>query len=203
MGTTCFPRRGSSRTRARNCWRALNSLRSVLPGDAVMHRVRPPCRWPLAALLLLSFVWALADVPVRAQQVNLAKEAYLTPPKEIADAILASRNENVTLTNLSPDGRKFLLAKGDGMPTLARLARPNVYLGEMAFDPTAHRSRQLWVQSKAGYNLFFHADKRTVPVQAPDGARVSNAAWSPDGSKLAFFAHFDDATHIYIADAET
>src|SRR5262249_34141840 len=54
-----------------------------------------------------------------------------------------------------------------------------------------------------GFDLFWYADKRTVPVQVPDRARVSTPVWSPDGSKLAFFAHFEDATHIYIADAET
>src|SRR5205085_2392340 len=39
--------------------------------------------------------------------------------------------------------------------------------------------------------------------QVPARARVSNPTWSPDGSRLAFFAHFHDATHIYIADADT
>jgi dipeptidyl aminopeptidase/acylaminoacyl peptidase len=30
---------------------------------------------------------------------------------------------------------------------------------------------------------------------------VSGAQWSPDGTKVAFFAHLDDRTHIYVADA--
>jgi dipeptidyl aminopeptidase/acylaminoacyl peptidase len=133
----------------------------------------------------------------------LDKEAYLTPPKEIADAVLAARHENVTLNNLSPDGKKFLITRGDGLPSLQQLARPCVYLGEMAFDHTASRSRQLWIRNAVGYDLFYYADNRTVPVQVPDRARVSNPTWSPDGSKLAFFAHFEDATHIYVVDAET
>src|SRR5262245_49933037 len=50
--------------------------------------------------------------PAEAGQLAvLGKEAYLMPPKEIADAVLAARNEIVTLTNISPDGRKFLIAK--------------------------------------------------------------------------------------------
>ena len=57
-------------------------------------------------------------------QAALAKEAYLTPPKVIEDAVLATRNENVSLTNLSPDGRKFLVAKRDTLPPLERLGRP-------------------------------------------------------------------------------
>jgi hypothetical protein len=107
------------------------------------------------------------------------------------------------LTNLSPDGRKFLITRNDGMPTLARLGRPYVHLSEIIFDPAAYRARDLWVRSAPGFDLFFYAENRTVPVQVPDRARVSNPAWSPDGSKLAFYAHFDEATYIYVADAET
>ncbi len=140
---------------------------------------------------------------VQAQQVALDKETYLSPPKEIADAVLAARQENFTLSNLSPDGKKFLVAKSDGLPSLERVAAPVVYLGEAAFDPTAYRGRDLWLKSVRGFDLFYFAEKRVVPVQIPSRARVSNPVWSPDGLKLAFYAHFLDATHIYIADTET
>ena len=73
----------------------------------------------------------------------------------------------------------------------------------MAFDPVAGRARDLWVRSAEAFDLFFSAENRTVPVKAPRGARVGNPVWSPDGSKLAFFAYFPDATHIYVADTET
>src|SRR5579884_2525626 len=160
-------------------------------------------RRPLPAVLLAMLLGALAATSAGAQQVTLGKEAYLTPPKEIADAVLAPREQNVTLTNLSPDGKKFLITKNDGLPPLERLARPCVYLGEMAFDPVACRARDLWVRSAAGFDLFYHAEGRTVSVQVPDRARASNPVWSPDGSRLAFFAHFEDATHIYLADTAT
>jgi dipeptidyl aminopeptidase/acylaminoacyl peptidase len=177
-----------------------------------MCEVRSLWRRPAAAVLLAVLLAALAAVPAPAQAPAqapakpadvLATESYLTPPKPIADAVLAGRGENFTLTNLSPDGRKFLITKTDGLPPLSRLACPCVYLAEMAFDPVACRARDLWVRSAEGYDLFFYADRRTVPVQVPDGARVGNPVWSPDGSKLAFYAHFPDATHIYIADTET
>src|SRR5207245_5968286 len=117
-------------------------------------------------LLLVAFL-ALCGAPLVAQQVQLNAEAYLTPPKEIHDAVLATQRDHILLTNLSPDGRKFLVTKSDGPPTLARLACPCLYLAEMAFDPVACRARQLWVRSDIGYDLGFPADKRTVPLQVP------------------------------------
>jgi dipeptidyl aminopeptidase/acylaminoacyl peptidase len=165
-----------------------------------MHAVRRSRRFPvlLAAFALTVF----AVLRSTAQDVALDKEAYLTPTKEIADVVRAAR-EIVTLTNLSPDGKKFLVVKFDGLPTLERMARPCVHLGELAFDPVAHRAHGLYVRSNAGYELFYPADKRKVPVQIPPEARVSNPVWSADGSQLAFFVHFIDATHIYVADSTT
>jgi dipeptidyl aminopeptidase/acylaminoacyl peptidase len=160
-------------------------------------------RWASVEMLLIAVLLVLVALPLRADPVDLGKESYLMPPKEIAEAVLGGPQRNVSLTNLSPDGRKFVVTKSDGMPPLDRMGRPCVYLGDTAFDPAACRSRDLWVRSAPGFELFFHADKRTVPVQVPERARVSNPTWSPDGSKLAFFAHFEDATHIYLADGET
>src|SRR6516225_12076324 len=135
-----------------------------------------PCRGKTLAVprLVIFLVVVFAAMPTDAQDGTLDKEAYLTPPKLIADAVLATRNENVTLTNLSPDGKVFLIARSDGMPTLERMARPCVHLGEMAFDPTPHRAHQLYVRSNVGFELFFPADKRKVNVEVPPQARVSN-----------------------------
>src|SRR5262245_9160641 len=123
-------------------------------GGAFMRMLRHLGTRPSTAVLLAALLGALGGAPAGAQQVALDKEAYLTPPKEIADAVLAARHENVTLNNLSPDGKKFLITKSDGLPSLQRMARPCVYLGEMAFDSGACRARQLWLRSDLGYNLF-------------------------------------------------
>lgn len=149
---------------------------------------------------LAALAWISAQNPAPAQETVLTKEAYLSPPKVLADAVMAAAQRRTVLTNLSPDGQKFLVARSEGMPSLEMMARPYVHLSERMFDPVARCDRSLWVRSLAGYELFYYRDKRTVQVEVPPAARVCNAAWSPDGSKLAFLALFEDATRVYIAD---
>jgi dipeptidyl aminopeptidase/acylaminoacyl peptidase len=174
-----------------------------------MKNIRCPGKFWLRSTLVVSAIWLLANVSSHAQEIGqskaiaLADEKYQAPSKEIADVVLADWHKNVTLNNLSPDGKKFLITKNDGLPTADRQGRPCIYLGELAFDPIAHRAHPLYVKSSAGFDLFDHASKRTVPLQVPAKARVSHPAWSPDGSQLAFFAHFPEATYVYIANART
>jgi dipeptidyl aminopeptidase/acylaminoacyl peptidase len=174
------------------------------------HWTVPSCAFvSLIAILLATPAPADDSLPMPRVVSNveprktLAVETYLTPPKEILDAVLATRGENISLSNISPDGKKFLITKTEGLPPISRLGCPCAHLAEMAFDPVAGRTRDLWVRSADGFELFYHADRRTIPVKIPSGARVSNPAWSPDGAQLAFFAHFQDATHICLANTET
>lgn len=162
------------------------------------------CRFrhvPLALLIGLCVVF-LRTSPA-AEPSPLEREQYQLPPKEIAEAVEALSQRRTVLTNLSPDGEKFLIAKSDGLPPIARVGRPHVHLGGLALDPIAARAHDLWVRSSEGLELFFFREKKTVPVSVPDGARVANPLWSPDGSQLAFLALFDTANHLYVADAAT
>jgi dipeptidyl aminopeptidase/acylaminoacyl peptidase len=129
----------------------------------------------------------------------LEAEGYVTPPREIADAALAPWYRNVTLSNPNADGSWFLNQMDDGPPPIATLAKPYDKLGGLFVDFTANRNRNLTIRNAAGIRLT-SLDGRTVDVEVPDGSRVSDATWSPTGDRLAFFAHFDDATHIYVAD---
>src|SRR5438270_7032231 len=148
-----------------SCWR-IGSKLAILGLFAIMLATPVPAEEPLPMPRLVP---SKDDV-----RKSLAVEAYLTPPKEILDAVLATgRGEYVTLTNLSPDGKKFVITKSDGLPPIARLGCPCAHLAEMAFDQIAGRSRDLWVRSADGFDLFYYSDNRTVPVKVPAGARVS------------------------------
>lgn len=134
-----------------------------------------------------------------AQQVLEAKE-WVAPPEGIAEAVLAPRWMNATLDEISPDRQWFVHEIGDGPVGMDRFSRPFDELGGRFIDFRANRDRGLTIRSNVGIEVVSAADGRKVAVQVPDGARVSNATWSPGGDRLAFFVHTDDATHIWVAD---
>jgi dipeptidyl aminopeptidase/acylaminoacyl peptidase len=154
---------------------------------------------------------AIAILPLTLAAQNAARtaddilkaESYQTPPKELADAVLAPRDQNVTLTSASPDKKWFLDEIGDGPVVMKTFSKPFHELGGLFVDFKANRARPLTVRNNIGIQIISAADGSKKMVQLPAGARVSNATWAPDSKSIAFYLHGDDATHIWIADAST
>jgi dipeptidyl aminopeptidase/acylaminoacyl peptidase len=133
----------------------------------------------------------------------LKQETYQTPPKELADAVLAPRYLNVSLSNVSPDRKYFVDEIGDGPVVMKTFAKPFHELGGLFVDYKANRARPLTVRNNVGIQIISAIDGSKKMVQLPPGARLSNATWSPDSKSIAFYMHGEDATHIWIADAAT
>jgi dipeptidyl aminopeptidase/acylaminoacyl peptidase len=165
-----------------------------------------PTSWRLLAASLIPILAGPVAVQAQSGSWNaeeiLATKAFARPPEAIAEAALAPRHLNVTLTDVSPDRRWFLDEVGDGLVTMDVFSKPFHELGGMFIDYQANRNRTLTIRNNAGLQVFDARTGAQRNIQVPDGARVSGAAWSPDGSSLAFFAHFEDGTHIYLADPE-
>jgi len=156
---------------------------------------------------LLLFAVAMLGRPVRAQDTTaahsdsavLASESYLRPPDRIAKLVQAPWWKNTTLADPSPDRTHFVRLESEGMPSLASFARPHLNLGGLQIDPAANRARALTTRAATGLELV-GIDGRGVQVKLPAGTTVSDPAWSPDGSRIAFLVHSDRATHVYVAD---
>jgi dipeptidyl aminopeptidase/acylaminoacyl peptidase len=133
----------------------------------------------------------------------IKQESYATPPKELADAVLTPRYLNVTLGNLSPDKKWFLDEIGDGPVPMKTFSKPFHELGGVFVDFKANRARALTIRNNVGIQVISAADGSKRPIQTPAGARVSGAVWSPDGATIAYLAHTEDATHVWLADAAT
>jgi len=132
----------------------------------------------------------------------LKTEGYLLPPRAIADAALAPWYKNTSLGSLNATGQFSLITERDGAPPLARLARPYEKLGGLQVDRQAVRERSLYVRSAVGFRILNTATGALQPVTIPNGARVSNPVWSPDGNQIAFLAHFEDRSELWVSDLE-
>ncbi|HKN68101.1 MAG TPA: prolyl oligopeptidase family serine peptidase [Gemmatimonadaceae bacterium] len=164
-------------------------------------------RWQLAAAALL----ASTALPVRAQDVAqqgalkeiLAKETFIRPPAAIEKIVTAPWQQNVSLTNQSPDHKHFLKLESEGMPSVQQFGKPHYYLGGLQVDYKANRARTLTTRGAAGLEIIDASTGQTRTIETPKGATVSSPKWSPDGSEIAYLANFDDATHLYVADVAT
>ncbi|RYG44736.1 S9 family peptidase [bacterium] len=133
----------------------------------------------------------------------LTSEGYLAPPRPIFEAATAPWFNNVTPSGYSPDGKRYLVLERDGLTPLERLARPHANLAGVDIDLTASRARSHTTRSAKGLRVVEVESGKTIQIQTPKAARISDAEWSPDGTRLAFLAHFDDRTLLYEADPES
>ena len=150
---------------------------------------------PITAIVALSAIAQAPDV--------LTAETYIRPPQPIEDAVMAPWYRNTGVTGVSPDGKRFVVLERQAMIPLSWMGKPYVNLAGQQIDISAQRDRSLTTRANLGIKVVGLADGKTVTVKLPKGATVSAAAWSPDGSKLAFFAHFEDKSLLYVADPNT
>ena len=133
----------------------------------------------------------------------VSTESYIRPPKEIEEAVIAPWYLNNSISNISPDLTRYLVSVSAGMPKLVDMAKPYHNLAGVQIDWLASRSRALTTRRTASFEIRPLGSGGTVTITPPKGASVSNAVWSPDGKRVAYFAHFDKGTYLYVADAKS
>lgn len=130
----------------------------------------------------------------------LTAEGYILPPKDIMDAAVAPWYKNVTVAGLNPTRDRFIVVDRDGPTSIASLGRAHVNLGGMQVDTKAQRDRAINARTAKGFHIQSLKDGSTVEIKIPMGARISDPTWSPDGASIAFLAHFDNGSFLYLAD---
>jgi dipeptidyl aminopeptidase/acylaminoacyl peptidase len=158
----------------------------------------------LMTLLAAGQLSAQARPASNTQAAPISHEGYIEPPEAVKKLVDAPRHLNVSYTNASPGSRKyFLRTVAENMPLLSLMGAPHYNLAGWQIDSRANRSRTMTTRSFNALELYDWAANRKFNVQLPAGARAVGPQWSPDGSTIAYFANFDDATHIYLAEAAT
>jgi hypothetical protein len=174
---------------------ALLPLSSVAQAQATAQPPAQPAAQPAAK--------PSAQAPLKWTDETLRRETYATPPEELVSAVLAPRHLSIALSNASPDKKWFLNEIGDGPVGMAVFSKPFHELGGLFVDFKANRARPLTIRNNVDIQIMSAADGTKKQIQIPNGARVSNATWSPDSTLIAFYVHTPDATHIWVADTAT
>ncbi len=97
------------------------------------------------------------------------------PPPELAAAVLAPREMNVTLANPSPDRKWFLDEIGDGPVPMTIFGKPFDELGGVFIDFKANRLRSVTLRNTIGLQLISSADGSRKTLATPANTRVTNA----------------------------
>jgi len=123
---------------------------------------------------------------------------YQRPAKEVANFVDAAP---IPLTNLGPDRTTLLLITPITFPSIAEVAEAELRLAGLRINPKnraaarrpfAQRLELLDVKTKGA---------APRPIRGiPDGARIGDVRWSPDGTYVAFTVTEADAIRLWLAD---
>jgi dipeptidyl aminopeptidase/acylaminoacyl peptidase len=159
-------------------------------------------------LLLSAVLFSLALAsPALAQRregptANPDTASYLRPPPEI-ERILQSDKNYATLEYMSPDGDHFLIPHINELSTLELMSRETYRLGELEIRPQTDRLWHLDTYGIDGFRFYSLSERRFIEAELPAGSFASDFTWSPDGSRIAFFAHLPSHTEVWIGDASS
>lgn len=105
----------------------------------------------------------------------------------------------VPQTTLSPTGEWLMLLERPALPPVAELAQPELRLAGLRINPRTND------QSRSGHSTAIRlvrvADRteKTVQGLAP-GTRIGDAAWSPDGKRIAFTVVRDNVLELMVVE---
>ena len=122
---------------------------------------------------------------------------YQVPSQAIIDMIDAPQ---VPQTLLSPNRDWLMLLERPALPPVAELAQPEIRIAGMRINP--RNNNQSRTGQATGIKLVKVADRlEKAIVGLPQGARIGDAQWSPDGRRIAFSIVKENALELFTAEA--
>jgi len=150
-------------------------------------------------LIFLGIVLATSSpVFLTAQQVQF-EESYLLPPTSVQEILNRDKHYDI-LNALSPDGDHFMISIRAEFSSLELMAQPTYRLAMLELCPDVNRERRLSTSGIKGLKIYSLKQRKSWPVQIPEGIFISDMTWSPEGKKIAFLAHLKQGTQLWVAE---
>ncbi len=163
------------------------------------HGFPPRRAFPLLALSPLLAASLAAQSPESAQaQPPDPEPGYTLPPAPIP-GLFATDPNFATLNHISPNGDHFVVPLSTELSTLERVGEETLRLGMLEIRARTDRPWHLDIYGLYGLRFYALSERAFTDVALPAGIHISDLMWSPDGSRLAFLAHLDDATRVWTA----
>lgn len=120
---------------------------------------------------------------------------YREPPAALADILLAPATPYVMFDN---EGNWMLLIDRVNYPSIREVAQPELKLAGIRINPLTNGQNR--TNGFSGISFFSFRDKHTLPVMnIPEGSKIENISWSPDGRWIAFTLAFSDRIECWKA----
>lgn len=131
----------------------------------------------------------------------LAQDAinYQTPPKDIADLLLAKPTPTV---NINGNATWMLLSERNSYPTVEELGQPEFRIAGLRLNPNNFSpSRQIFINNYLLKNL--KSNQTTKVTGLPATLLASGASWNPSETKIAFTHTTASGVDLYVIDVAT
>lgn len=125
--------------------------------------------------------------------------SYKTPPKDIADMLLAKKSPSVSVDD---NATWMLLMESPNYPSVEELARPELKIAGLRINPANFApSRQNFVSNLTLRNI---ASGKEYPITGlPNPLYAGSIRWSPSDKKIAFTNTTNNRVDLYIIDVAT
>lgn len=145
--------------------------------------------------LFFALYLLLSTVTIHAQDDG----GYKTPPKDIADMLLAKSSPNVSLDN---KGEWMLFTQSSSYPSVEELARPELKIAGLRINPENFApSRQNYVNELYLRNL--NSNKEFKISGLPSPLFAGSISWSPNDKKIAFIQTTNNRVDLFVIDITT
>jgi dipeptidyl aminopeptidase/acylaminoacyl peptidase len=122
--------------------------------------------------------------------------SYQTPPKEIADLLLAKPTPGVRVDSKAS---WMLLSERNSYPTVEELGQPEVRVAGLRLNPNNFSpSRQIYINNFRLKDL--RNNQEFTITGLPAGMLAGNAVWSPAETKIAFTNTTGSRVDLYVID---